>query len=97
MRTWSARTADIAGRHYDREAVEWGRFRSEVESAWNQELVAGGGVSSAQEWETAIERMHPVEPFLVELFHNPAQKDVNRPGFVGGPIQREDGTHGTTQ
>jgi hypothetical protein len=22
---------------------------------------------------------------------------VNRTGFIGGPIQREDGTHGTTQ
>ena len=23
--------------------------------------------------------------------------DLNRTGFIGGPIQREDGTHGTTQ
>jgi hypothetical protein len=32
---------------------------------------------------------------LVEWFD--PDDDMNRTGFVGGPIRREDGTHGTSQ
>jgi len=29
--------------------------------------------------------------------HREVDVALNRTGFIGGPIQREDGTHGTTQ
>jgi hypothetical protein len=78
MRKWSQRTTEIAEGHYKGEADAWKNFREAIECAWDQHLVSTGDMASAEEWTTAIEGIRPIEPFLVELFHNPADKDILR-------------------